>query len=243
MSATLSGGLLTYTGTDRDDSATVTVSLGEAGKRLVTLETFDALGALASVEEFDGVECVTMMGHGGDDTLTVIGDGLTVTLNGGRGNDNLFAYGAGRTMATLVGGTGDDYLDAIAGVSIVDGGDGADLLYALGYTPGGEYGGETTILAGDGDDYVSATAGRLAINCGDGNDHASFTSKSGKVFGGKGADHLVSVQPFADWSSGEVGKGTSINGQKDADIIEALTTDKVSGNVKGNTITIGSDPK
>ena len=219
MSATISGGMLTYTGTDGADFAVATASVNGAGDRIVTLQTFDAMGESLSNDVFGGIESVTLIGLGGDDTLVVAGAGLTVNL---------------------VGGAGGDYLEAIASVSTLDGGEGDDLLIATGITPEGMLGGASTIFGGDGVDTISADAGLLMIDCGDGNDTASFSSKSGTVLGGKGDDQLYSKLWSADGLSGEGGTGNIINGQQDADTISALTTDKVVGNVKGDAITIVS---
>jgi Domain of unknown function (DUF4114)/RTX calcium-binding nonapeptide repeat (4 copies) len=120
------------------------------------------------------------------------------TVNGTANNDVLF-IGSGKSNDTLLGLSGNDYLDALpgAGSNILNGGDGNDELYA--YTSDklfGESGndiltsdgnGKNTLDGGDGDDTLYADRNDTVIG-GLGNDVIYGGLGSNTITGGQGKD-------------------------------------------------------
>jgi hypothetical protein len=107
--ASLSGGILTVTGTVNDDNLAVsrvgqTLTVAFNGK---TLGTFDNKAVIS----------LKVFGFAGDDTITVADDvHIPALLDGGLGNDRIFAGGAN---SILIGGAGADQLTGGANEDIL----------------------------------------------------------------------------------------------------------------------------
>ncbi len=128
--------------------------------------------------------------------------GSNVKMDGDKGNDYMVSFDDG-SKVTLIGGAGNDTLKSWSAYSRLDGGDGADQLYA-------GSGGHTTILGGAGNDsiinygnYNSILGGSgndtldnmyignySTLNGGDGNDILRGNSTKDTLIGGKGNDSL-----------------------------------------------------
>jgi Ca2+-binding RTX toxin-like protein len=146
----------------------------------------------------------TIAGGGGDDMI--YGEGGDDALDGGAGNDHLSSGAGNDTLSggtdndfmfdeggdnTLLGGGGDDNLSIIhSHASLLDGGDGNDIVSTDGY-------GQDTLLGGAGDDTLSVrnqpglAAHAISLSGGDGNDILNFEINLGATItasGGNGAD-------------------------------------------------------
>jgi Ca2+-binding RTX toxin-like protein len=151
------GKAISYNGGDHANSVTVTINTGDTGTivfqdpNAVNLSTNSPCTLTNSTTvtcpksdgstDADKVYNVTVVGNGGDDSLTAGGFGMVkgstfrpikVTLSGFAGNDTLTANGG---FSGLVGGAGNDTLKSGPGTStdpqfrdVVDGGDGDDVI-------------------------------------------------------------------------------------------------------------------
>ena len=117
-------------------------------------------GVNMNADEVDGIDAdindgypITMMGQGGDDTLSAAGgagtgrEPLSTEARGGPGNDHLIG---GTDHDTQYGGPGDDLLDSGKGQDWLYGEDGNDLLVAGPAT--GDYG--DSLNPGRGSDTI-----------------------------------------------------------------------------------------
>ena len=184
VTAFLSDGILTVTGTAGNDAIAVTESRGAikvAGKSFVADEVWRVV-----VNGLGGNDKITLSttksgrvnGGDGNDTLTggagddwLVGGAGNDVQTGGDGNDRLTG---GDGADTLRGGAGDDRLTAGAGNDRLDGGDGDDDL------SGGD--GSDALTGGRGDDtYVfwaapAAEADTVAELANGGTDTLDFTA-------------------------------------------------------------------
>jgi hypothetical protein len=183
ITASLTGGVLTVTGTPGDDVITV----------VQTGNTITAAGGSFSASS---VTKVVVHGLGGNDTIrnntaktsVLTGDGGSDTIYGGSGTDQIFGgtnndflYG-GDGSDDLYGEQGDDYMYGASGYDGVEngpcndtlqGGDGADKMYGgygsdilIGGNDGlfaGVYDGRETLVGGAGDDRFLIPAGEDVI--------------------------------------------------------------------------------
>ncbi len=156
LTATLTGTLITVTGTTGNDF--ISVRYDKTAKIYTVTENLspavDASGkkikAIKTVFDAGKVTALVVNAGDGDDKVSTMGSKknpmtLSVTLNGQAGNDKLDG-GGGNDV--LVGGLGNDRLDGGAGDDNLDGGEGNDRLY------GGA--GADTLTGGAGDDYLYA---------------------------------------------------------------------------------------
>jgi len=120
VSAKLTGGDLTITGSPHDDH--VQIFLEQAGTRIVVKAGGQQIGTF----DVAAVGTIHFNGFAGNDTLTVDHQiTATVIADGGAGNDVL-AGGGGNNI--LLGGPGNDILIGGSGRNILVGGDGKDQL-------------------------------------------------------------------------------------------------------------------
>ena len=160
---------------------------------------------------YGGVAYVTIFGDGGDDVIDVGAAPwpVGVTVNGGHGNDSVTIHSAGAVFGeegsdvlrlsnsfrgTAFGGSGDDWI-VLAGDCIdprIDGGDGSDVLDAMGnnfgiFAHGGK--GEDAIYGSNFDDQLYGDAGNDLLFGSGGNDVAySNDQQPDRVIGGAGID-------------------------------------------------------
>jgi hypothetical protein len=105
------------TGTDGAD----TIDVGETGDTV----TFNVNGAVGSLS---GGASVRVYALEGDDTITLHGLTLPVTVDAGPGNDVVDASGVTAASVMLLGGAGDDQLTGGSGNDWLVGGAGDDVL-------------------------------------------------------------------------------------------------------------------
>ncbi|MEG4108712.1 calcium-binding protein [Microcoleus sp. S13_C5] len=197
-----------------------------------------------------GIERTTLLGGGGNDSLTgaigEFGAGRNF-FDGGDGNDTIRVFA---TSDTALGGAGDDFIvsasvpnvissvgassafPGFAGRNLLDGGVGNDTIVAAFSSD--------TMIGGDGNDSLSGTFTNAAG--GDGNDtidatKAFFGNATGTALvtldGGLGNDLLIGYTNPTTGSSFTV--TNLMNGSEGSDtIIFGTQFDKVIGNFAGN---------
>jgi hypothetical protein len=195
-------GNIILTGTDGDDSITVTDHTSTIDLGIVEFEYVDGVtvtdGTGASHDYIgEDAEHLTIQGGDGDDRITVdpnVQYGLTI--EGGDGSDRIRG-GAGRD--TIEGGGGRDYLEGGQGNDTLNGGWGNDILYGgqghdvmegghgNDYVEGGK--GNDVMWGGTGNDVVSGGRGNDRIAGDSGNDVMYGGAGEDRMWGGKGADH------------------------------------------------------
>ncbi len=184
LSAQLTGGVLTLTGTDNADDLAVMADPTFIDVLDAKVNGATSYYSLASVTKID-IDAL-----GGDDRITIDPalDSLAypASVSGGAGNDRI-TTGAGAD--TIDAGDGNDKVYANGGADSILGGAGSDTIY------GGD--GADTILGGTGNDRIIAEAGNDVcdggknnnfIDAGDGNDVIKETVGSDTVFAGAGND-------------------------------------------------------
>ncbi|MEG4045913.1 calcium-binding protein [Microcoleus sp. Pol17_C1] len=197
-----------------------------------------------------GIERTTLIGGGGNDSLTgAIGEfgGGRNFFEGGDGNDTLNVFA---TSDTALGGAGDDFIvsasvpnvissvgasssfPGFAGRNLLDGGVGNDTIVAAFVTD--------TMIGGEGNDSLSGTFTNAAG--GDGNDtidasKAFFVGQTGTALitleGALGNDLLIG---YTNPTTGSTFTVTNLmNGGEGSDtIIFGSQRDRVIGNFAGN---------
>jgi hypothetical protein len=180
VSATVGGGVTSYTGDGEDNSV-----IGGDGADSMTGEGGDDF-----LQGMLGAD--VLLGGAGDDTL--MGDPASVAfdddLDGGDGNDEL-AGGGGADV--LRGGPGNDVIGSIdftraGGADLVEHGDD-DL-------DGG--GGDDVLLGGPGDDSLVGGDGWDRLDGGEGADLLVGGAGSNALYGGDGDDRLEARNGVAD---------------------------------------------
>ena len=213
LSSSLSGGLLTVTGTSGND----TISLNTSGSNIKVSQTgaadksFSAasvqkilVNALAGNDKVTIASTIakpaTINGAAGNDTLT--GGGGNDIVDGGDGNDQLHG-GAGKDA--LTGDAGNDDLDGGTGNDFLSGGVGSDTVdyssRTAAVSAGLQTGAAPTVVTGSGggsgenDSYI----GCETLRGGSGNDTLGFDAmadQNGKLpillDGGAGNDSIAS---------------------------------------------------
>jgi Ca2+-binding RTX toxin-like protein len=195
LSSTLTGGVLTITGTPNADRVLVTsaqdkvyvaestVTPGEDGARptiTTTRKSFNR-AEVHSIEAFLGA---------GNDQMVVsdfsffrtAGEPIPATLNGEAGNDYLVT---GRGDDTLNGGDGNDLLSGDGGKAHINGGAGDDVIL------GG--GGDDTLTGDSGNDFLAGAAGNDTVNGDDGRDRLDGGRGDDVLNGGNGNDAIFAV--------------------------------------------------
>jgi Ca2+-binding RTX toxin-like protein len=140
VTATLSGGTLTVTGTSTID----TISFGLSSKGLNVVGN----GKTVAGSRFNGVTRIVVNGNDGADRIDATGLSIPLTLNGGNGND------------TLIGGNSNDLLNGGAGNDNLNGGNGNDTLL------GGAN--DDLLTGGPGLDSMKGEDGNDTLNAADG---------------------------------------------------------------------------
>lgn len=125
-------------------------------------------------------------GGGGDDTI--VGSDQGETIIGGRGNDEIEARGGDDAVAgnadndEIYGGDGNDRLYGSGGNDYIDGQDGDDLI------GGGE--GKDTLYGLDGRDIITGDGGNDYLEGGTGNDDVNGGADNDVVSGGRDDDFI-----------------------------------------------------
>jgi Ca2+-binding RTX toxin-like protein len=156
LAATLSGGVLTVTGTEGNDIIEVQ-KRSESGQLKLELNGTETRYALSDVQK------IVIDGLGGDDFIEYSGrrGGLNIpgVINGGAGNDTLQG---GPANDTIDGGDGNDRIEGKGGNDVLSGGNGDDFIQ------GGA--GDDSVNGGNGDDDVLGGKGHDRCKGGRGND-------------------------------------------------------------------------
>lgn len=125
--------------------------------------------------------------EGGDGNDTILADGNTNTVDGGKGDDYI-RLGKGYTVAH--GGDGNDIILAGTGSAMISGGKGDDKLYAMTPKPGTSL--RQVFLNGDeGNDELYAGSGKSILNGGLGDDKL-VGYRDTTIYTGAGKDRVIS---------------------------------------------------
>jgi ELWxxDGT repeat protein len=180
-----------------------------------------------------------MVGGGGADTF--FGGAGKDTLNGGDGNDTLLGNPGGAVDFTsegntLSGGNGNDTLYGDVS-DIINGGAGADILFAINANPWTINLGATaveTMLAGFGDDHITAASQTVGVTvfAQGGNDTVTGSNFDDFLWGGVGNDTLAGGGGN-DLLFGDLG-ADSFSGGAGNDTIYADSTDTLISGGAGN---------
>lgn len=216
LSAVVADGVLTVTGTAKNDR--IVVSLSSDGETLTVSEAsgnrFRKKATTTTEFAAADVSSVVVNAGAGNDSVTLKGTRKTpfsigATINGDAGNDNLIG-GAGAD--SINGGEGDDNLYGNAGTDLLSGGAGDDLLVG---------GADIDTLNGeDGDDLIKS-AGDSVIDIIDGGADSAATGEddedSAIVDDDETATNAYVVEPEDLWHGpffGGVGFGPGMGGHK-----------------------------
>ncbi len=213
--ASLSDGVLTVEGTDRNDRIIVQQVDGQLSIQGVRINVDGKLVDSVSASDVQGIE---INGQKGNDLIQFRESGgrreaiqIDATVDGGVGNDTIEA-GSGNDFLSggdgndlLRGGRGDDVMYGDAGNDSLFGGDGNDLLYGDSYD-GHDFSVDSPFvhdfdymlpwlsqgndwLSGDADDDVLyGTGGNDVLRGGTGNDTLSGGLGNDQLDGGTGTD-------------------------------------------------------
>ncbi|MBQ7567786.1 hypothetical protein IJT17_03175 [bacterium] len=154
--------------------------------------------------------------QGGSGKDTIYDNYGSNNIDGGAGNDVLMAHGLdsdgfSTKSNTIVGGSGNDYIEGGDGNDYLSGGDGYDVLYGLG--------GNDTMFGGDGHDYLDGGKGDDRIYGGLGDDNLVGGQGNDSLYGGSGDDLLVGASG-SDYVEGGAGADKAI-----ADSADNVRTD------------------
>jgi Ca2+-binding RTX toxin-like protein len=195
VTAAFADGLLTVSGTRRNDSISVLIApLGH-----VTVQS-GSTAIYSSDTNGDVVTGVRVLSGNGDDAITAGNNEslFAVSISGGAGKDTIDATATHAPGAIVDGGIGDDTIDMsnAAGVGAndggaIDGGEGDDTIRSTNALS--SHG--TTIKGGNGDDTISVHSQNAAANGhfirgGSGNDTIRGGEMRDFIFGENGNDRL-----------------------------------------------------
>lgn len=233
--------------TIRESNGVVTVLIqGASGSNNFVVDQVTALlrvseGA-ASITASNAVSQVSILGGGGDDTITVnaIDDvrALRLDIRGEEGNDTISAAGSltGKVFLELHGGDGDDTITGSrnndelfgdAGNDLISGGEGMDTA------DGGA--GLDTLNGDEGDDSLFGGLDNDVIDGGDGNDTADGGFGHDNVTGGNGLDTLEGG--FGnDTLNGSAGNDLVEGGPDDDRVLGGAGTDSLDGGTGNDTV-------
>jgi Ca2+-binding RTX toxin-like protein len=170
LSASLSNGLLTVTGTNGSDN--IVVAKARKGWLNVTMNNATQRFRIISVTK------IVVNALGGSDTVAFSSRVIGATINGGDGNDHLMGS---RNGDTINGGAGNDSLWGWQGNDVIIGGDGADTIDGCD--------GNDTLHGNGGNDSMSGYTGNDQVFGDDGNDTLFGAAGNDTVDGGAGVDN------------------------------------------------------
>jgi hypothetical protein len=192
-------------------------------------------------------QLIVNSGQGND---YVVANGILVptTLDLAEGDD----YGSsGLQDDTIIGGAGDDQINASGGVNLIWGDTvgeqdlatgGKDIISSLGGNDTIYGGGQNDqIFPGDGDDYVNAGQGDDVVSAGAGNDRVYGGAGADQLYGDEGND-LLSGGDGGDVLVGRTGSDVligglgadSINGDEGTDLLFANNTTNSASSTRGD---------
>lgn len=196
LSAALSGGVLTVTGTATNDA--IVVSLSSDGTTLTVKETSNKSRFRKGTTTTDtftasDVTSIVVNAGAGNDTVSINGNRKTdltigATINGDDGNDRL----SGTNNADSInGGAGDDDLFGNGGADLLYGGDGDDLLVG---------GAGIDTLNGDAGDDLLKSAGDDATDILDGGTDSAATGEDDADSAVTDSDETATNATVVDYS-------------------------------------------
>lgn len=202
LAATLSGGILTVTGTAGDDEISFATGLGNGTDTLFVNEIVRGADPSTRVQTpftLSQVTGIRVEAGAGNDLVTFVFLGTAPDAVPYDGPSTLFG-GAGSD--TLIGGTGDDEIHCGSGLAdSAIGNDGDDLIYGDGgsldllFGDGNHQGvgggdGDDTIYGNNGRDEIYGGAGNDLLHGGTGNDRLRGEAGRDQLYGGAGNDIL-----------------------------------------------------
>lgn len=214
LSNTFANGVLTVTGTEQND----TISITRANNKIVVTLN-------GSSQQFSGVERINLNARGGNDNVNFSTISIPVVARGWSGNDVIFGGKAGDKLFgdggtdQLYGNGGDDRLDGGSGsFDLLSGGDGNDVAdysrreedLSLSIKRGGYDDG----AAGENDNIRDDVE---AIASGEGDDTITGWKFDDTLFGGDG-DDSINGDDGRDVINGDDGDD-SIHGNDGSDTI------------------------
>ncbi|WP_417723802.1 calcium-binding protein [Salipiger sp.] len=212
------------------------------GLQLDSIEVF--LGsALGDDVDADGTPGTTLIGNGGNDTLT--GGFNEQTISGGDGDDLIdggFAVSSG-VGDILSGDAGNDTISGANGNDNIDGGSDDDVITGNGgadFILGGT--GRDDLSGGDDADTINAGGGADTVNGGNGADTLRGEDGNDVIFGGSFGDLIFGGNQH-DTLRGEDGPDTLIGGGGNDSLIGGGNTDSILGGDGADTIlgNLGND--
>ena len=189
VSPTLDAGVLTVTGTNKNDSVYISVTDTELNVSVngqsITFNTADITAI-----DIDGgrgndriwvdvAVTANAVIHGGDGNDRLHGGGGSDTITGDKGNDRIYG-GAGND--TISGGNGNDWVWADDGDDVAHGDAGNDHVF------GGL--GNDQLFGDAGHDALNGDDGDDVLDGGDNKDHLSGGAGNDQLFGQGDKDHL-----------------------------------------------------
>jgi Ca2+-binding RTX toxin-like protein len=218
LSATLSGGVLTVTGTSGNDVIMIRTGKDDAGtaqiivtEGVATRPHKGATRVAPTVTRFAAADVKSVVVNAGDgnDSVALTGRrkspfAVNATINGGNGNDRLLA------------GAGNDTINGGAGNDRIEGGDGNDLLNG-----------------DDGNDRIAGGRGADSLNGGNGNDYLLAADRTGTDIVDGGANDPVTAPTTTTDANG---KKHRVRGNP-GDVAVVDTGDTVTNVEKTVTIT------
>ncbi|HZZ43160.1 MAG TPA: hypothetical protein VFE58_09500 [Tepidisphaeraceae bacterium] len=244
--ASLSGGVLTITGTSNNDY----IQLLQDSSNI---NFYDSVGATPQTFTISSVNSIVINAGAGNDTVLLEdANGLfavhaNATIDGGAGNDTIIG---GEGNDSITGDDGDDSLTGGYGDDTLDGGAGNDILnggLAVGYLSNGD--GADVLIGGPGIDAVdySRRTDNLVITMGDGladdgsaGEHDNISYDVENCFGGT-SDDLITGNNLANYISGGDGDDTLLGVGGNDQLLGGRGTDSVFGNAGNDYLFLSGD--
>src|SRR5262249_29939023 len=176
ITATLSGGVLTVTGSAGNDRISVSRVAG-------LLSVFDNRLPLTPIRVL-----IHDSATGALVEAVSAGSVTRIVVDGSDGNDRISLLSVGAIDASVTGGAGNDVITGGSGNDTIDGGAGNDTING--------FLGNDSLVGGDGNDSLMGSNGNDVINGNDGDD---------RLFGGFGNDTLDGGARV-DFANGGAGK-------------------------------------
>ena len=210
------------------DNERFTVSIDPStGEIIITIQKLDVrgnpIGPETSYRLPPGTQVTINAGAGNDTVFVPPGTHISLRVLGGAGNDKIDARGTSGT-GQYFGGTGNDRVEAGRGIDFLSGGAGDDYLdggFGDDMVVGGAgmdtlYGldGEDILDGGRDKDYLDGSAGNDIVIGGQGDDVVIGGRGDDRLFGGDG-DDLLSAGDGTDSVWGDGGNDTAQAGRDD----------------------------